>query len=294
MSILGLASLAATTEITVTPEVVLLLLSAASVGVAVATRVFPPRRVSGRERIPQGRPAAPLVAIVFGGMGAYFFTISALYSLWNRGASPATAPATEPVASAAHVAILSTVPALVAFGLLVLGDRVVGRVIGLDLGFDARRLPRGVFMGLLGAFIIVPPLYLLSQAVEMIYRGVHYQHEAEHPLLKTLGERPGTGVMVAIIFGACVLAPLFEELLFRGHIQTLLKRLLRSTWAAILLTSAIFTLVHPVWSWPIIFTLALCLGYAYERTGNLWVSITIHALFNSVSTALFLSGLYSH
>jgi len=59
---------------------------------------------------------------------------------------------------------------------------------------------------------------------------------------------------------------------------------------SILITSMFFASVHPVWSFPIIFLLALALGYAYERTGNLWVSITMHAMFNTISTVLFLLG----
>ncbi len=49
-----------------------------------------------------------------------------------------------------------------------------------------------------------------------------------------------------------------------------------------------FSLVHPAWMFPVIFLLALCLGYAYERTQNLWVPIIIHAGFNAASTIAFL------
>jgi membrane protease YdiL (CAAX protease family) len=42
---------------------------------------------------------------------------------------------------------------------------------------------------------------------------------------------------------------------------------------------------------PLIFVLSLCLGYAYERTGNLWVPITIHALFNTIETVYSLYAL---
>ena len=45
----------------------------------------------------------------------------------------------------------------------------------------------------------------------------------------------------------------------------------------------------PPWMAPLIFVLSLCLGYAYERTGNLWVSIIIHAAFNTTSTVIFLN-----
>jgi membrane protease YdiL (CAAX protease family) len=41
--------------------------------------------------------------------------------------------------------------------------------------------------------------------------------------------------------------------------------------------------------WPPIFFLAICLGYAYERTGSLWTSIVMHSLFNATSTYLFLN-----
>lgn len=60
------------------------------------------------------------------------------------------------------------------------------------------------------------------------------------------------------------------------------------SWVAIGLTSVVFASVHPLWTAPIIFVLSLCLGYTYERTGNLWATITMHALFNGVSTAVFL------
>jgi hypothetical protein len=63
-----------------------------------------------------------------------------------------------------------------------------------------------------------------------------------------------------------------------------------ASWVAILATSALFALVHPTWTWPAIFLLAVCLGYAYERTGNLWVPVVIHAAFNATSTVLFLYG----
>jgi len=170
----------------------------------------------------------------------------------------------------------------------------------------------------------------LQQVVDMVYRAMNYRHPTEHPLLHTLGEHPGRAVMATIVVGACIVAPLAEELLFRGHVQTLLRRFFYrlsspwvapppigfavitnrpdaapaplpalpapaqpapwQTWSAILLTSILFALIHPTWTFPMIFALALCLGYAYERTGNLWVPITIHAAFNTASTALFLWG----
>jgi hypothetical protein len=60
-------------------------------------------------------------------------------------------------------------------------------------------------------------------------------------------------------------------------------------WIAVIITSVVFALVHPLWTAPLIFLLAVCLGYAYERTGSLWVPIVMHAMFNISSTFLFLN-----
>jgi membrane protease YdiL (CAAX protease family) len=47
-----------------------------------------------------------------------------------------------------------------------------------------------------------------------------------------------------------------------------------------------------MWTWPLIFVLSCFLGYAYERTGKLWTSITIHAAFNALSTIVYLNLLH--
>jgi hypothetical protein len=59
-------------------------------------------------------------------------------------------------------------------------------------------------------------------------------------------------------------------------------------WLAVIITSLVFAIIHPLWTAPMIFLLSLCLGYAYERTGSLWVPIIMHAMFNTSSTVMFL------
>ena len=59
-------------------------------------------------------------------------------------------------------------------------------------------------------------------------------------------------------------------------------------WLAVVITSVVFAIIHPLWTAPLIFLLSLCLGYAYERTGSLWVPIVMHAMFNTSSTLMFL------
>lgn len=62
----------------------------------------------------------------------------------------------------------------------------------------------------------------------------------------------------------------------------------RAEWLAIGLTSVLFALAHwEQWPAPVaIFFLALTLGFVYQRTGSLWSSFVLHALFNGLSTAV--------
>lgn len=87
-----------------------------------------------------------------------------------------------------------------------------------------------------------------------------------------------------------VLAPLIEETLFRGLLQTAVRRLF-GVKTAILTSSTLFALFHfsihqGLSNIPILaslFVLALFLGYLYERQQSLLAPMSLHALFNAVS-----------
>ncbi len=61
-------------------------------------------------------------------------------------------------------------------------------------------------------------------------------------------------------------------------------------WLAILLTAGIFAGLHfEIAFFAPLFVLAVGLGYAYERTGNLWATITAHSLFNTAQIVIYLT-----
>lgn len=85
------------------------------------------------------------------------------------------------------------------------------------------------------------------------------------------------------ILTAIIVAPLFEELLFRG---ILLPFLFKHTGPAggIVLVSILFASMHfHLPSLAPLFLLSTMLGLVYWRTGSLWASIGTHAIFNTVS-----------
>lgn len=88
------------------------------------------------------------------------------------------------------------------------------------------------------------------------------------------------------ILSIALLAPILEELLFRGAIQSQLQASGMRPWTAILVSSLIFGVVHmnPA-QIPFAFLLGMMFGWLYYRTGSLLPGIIGHVLNNSVATA---------
>jgi len=73
-----------------------------------------------------------------------------------------------------------------------------------------------------------------------------------------------------------------EELFFRGSLQKSLLLMSNKPWLAIVVSSAVFALLHGTFFKIIpIFTLGLLLGLVYHLTRNLWYAILIHFLNNA-------------
>lgn len=95
------------------------------------------------------------------------------------------------------------------------------------------------------------------------------------------------------IFGIVVCAPLTEEILFRGFLQSWLRSR-RGHVFANLSASALFSCSHFSVSQGFtnlellaaLFALSLFLGYLYARTQALWASVALHSTFNAISTLL--------
>ena len=85
---------------------------------------------------------------------------------------------------------------------------------------------------------------------------------------------------IAAIFTLAVLAPVWEEIFFRGFIYGALKGLC-GTLAAALATSVFFALIHAsLYAFLPIFFLSLFFILLYEKSGDLRVSMGAHSLFN--------------
>jgi membrane protease YdiL (CAAX protease family) len=99
------------------------------------------------------------------------------------------------------------------------------------------------------------------------------------------------------ILAIVILVPFIEELLFRGFLQSFLKRYVERKWA-IVITAALFAIVHFAPSQKegnvqligALFILACFLGFAYEKEGTLWAPIGLHVAFNGASVLMIAFG----
>lgn len=97
-----------------------------------------------------------------------------------------------------------------------------------------------------------------------------------------------------------LIAPLVEELIFRGVLLPVLRHRV-ATWLAVLITSTLFTALHTqyflsdtastLFSLGSVFVLGLLAATLYLRAGSLWPSIALHASYNGmIATALILTS----
>ena len=87
------------------------------------------------------------------------------------------------------------------------------------------------------------------------------------------------------IISIAIMAPLVEELLFRGAIQGHLQRKGMKPLYAILIASAVFGIVHmnPI-QIPFAFAIGMIFGWLYYRTGSVVPGMIGHFINNSIAT----------
>ncbi len=161
-----------------------------------------------------------------------------------------------------------------------------------SLGCMLRNWRRDLASGLIAATFIIPPV-LAVQAI------LSYLMPSEHPLFTAIKQSPSLLPVATVL--AVLIAPLFEEFLFRVVLQGWLEKaeqalrrkapgtlqLPRGVWP-IVLSSLVFAAAHfghgadPL---PL-FLFALVLGYLYHQTHRLWPSLVLHMALNALSISV--------
>ena len=90
----------------------------------------------------------------------------------------------------------------------------------------------------------------------------------------------GWPVQAVLFFTLAVLAPCFEELMFRGFLLPWSSDRWGAGWG-LALSSLLFGFIHlQPWALPMLASLGLVLGLAVRKSGSLWTSILVHGCWN--------------
>jgi membrane protease YdiL (CAAX protease family) len=141
------------------------------------------------------------------------------------------------------------------------------------------------------AFLAAFPLYFAAEiAARWLFESLGIPRAANPA--QTLILRSGrAGDVAALALTAAFLAPIAEEVLFRGFVFAALRR--RAGFpAALAASSALFAAVHPPVDWLPIFVLSVALATVYDQTGSLFAPIVAHAANNCVGVVLLLAERY--
>jgi membrane protease YdiL (CAAX protease family) len=140
---------------------------------------------------------------------------------------------------------------------------------------------------------VVNTVSVLGVAAQQWFSGKEIPTNLAHPVLKSLTDNshsPWAWIMAGI---AVLIAPIQEEIVFRGFLQTSILRLTGRPWLSVLIASAVFGAAHlggevPWYAVVSVFVLGLAMGLAFEKTRSLGTSIAMHIGFNAVNVAIAL------
>ena len=160
----------------------------------------------------------------------------------------------------------------------------VGNLKGF--GLNPKTIIKDFFAAMLN-FISIWPITLvvviLTMLIGQIILGDNFQIQ-QHEELKTIAAYQQLSLKILIIVTTIFVVPVFEEIIFRGLFQTIIRSYLSKPWRSIAISSVIFAMFHenPA-HWPALFVLSMCMGYSYEKSGSLFRPIFIHCIFNATS-----------
>jgi membrane protease YdiL (CAAX protease family) len=174
------------------------------------------------------------------------------------------------------------------FAVPYVATKVKGNGIVVDLGFRVRwsDLWRGGIPGVLTQVVVIPLLYW--PLLELLDRS---SNDLEGPARSLSDRVDGTGEALLLVVLVGVLAPIFEELFYRGLVQrALLKRGL-PPYAAVGVTALVFGASHfQLLQLPGLVVAGLVFGVLAQRSGRLGPAITAHIGFNMVTVVALLAS----
>jgi membrane protease YdiL (CAAX protease family) len=145
-----------------------------------------------------------------------------------------------------------------------------------SLGFTSKKVPKALLYGAVGFVVAFAIAGIVGYPIEQRF-GVDPTQEA-------LSQAPETTGLFPLVFvSAAIIAPVAEEIIFRGYFYKAFRDRFKPSYA-IVLSAALFSVLHfELLATAQLFVIGIALAYVYEKTGNLMAPITLHVLNNAVA-----------
>lgn len=158
-----------------------------------------------------------------------------------------------------------------------------------DIGLFPAKWKQGWIGFLLG---LTAMEFVVGNAISWLLNYILYQNingvtNSTSSMLSAQNLNPFEIILWFLFLG--FVGPFIEELVFRGAVMAFCKKYLPN-WAALLISSALFGLIHYN-TLPMMistFVIGLFYGYAQLKTESVWASFFIHSLSNLVSVVIIL------
>jgi len=150
----------------------------------------------------------------------------------------------------------------------------------LGIRFSAKYIIYSIRMYSATAVVILLTALILFQIQKIFH--IHFNAQ---PMVYVIAALKEKWLLAILISEIVILAPISEELLFRGVIYNYLKKYLRWGYAAFL-TSLLFAFLHAnLFGFFIIFIISMVICYIYEKSNNIITAFLFHSLHNTLSIA---------
>jgi membrane protease YdiL (CAAX protease family) len=147
-----------------------------------------------------------------------------------------------------------------------------------DIGFSGRLTGRGALFAITGWFIAFWLYYLVQRLMGAAGIAMFWNEEGFFAL-------DSVRRLVVVVIATLVIAPLAEEMIYRGYVLKALLARLRTP-AAALLSALVFASIHVGIGFGLavyIFLGALILAYLYIKFKNIYPCVLMHLLNNAVA-----------
>ena len=161
----------------------------------------------------------------------------------------------------------------------------------VSLGLTIHNWKSDVRTGLKHYLIALPVIIATGFVVDSVLRAFGIEPEQQGIINNILSEN-SLGILAFMVFFGMLAAPIVEELLFRGFLQSAV-RITCNKLQTVLISGFVFALIH--WNAHVflqIFILGLLLAYLFEKTGSLVAPITVHICHNTITLFFLIS--YKH